>query len=67
MEKPSPNHFTASESGLQQAIHSEGLGVASPDHQVGAHFEAVDEGVLVAGLKSIETFFAISTFSELRW
>ena len=25
-----------------------GLGVTSPDHRVGAHFEALAEGVLVA-------------------
>ena len=37
-----------------------GLGLASPDYQVGAHFEALDEGVLVAGSKSFEHFFAIS-------
>ena len=43
-----------------------GLGVASPGYQVGAHFEALDKGVLVAASKSIETFFAISTFPELR-
>ena len=42
------------------------LGVASLDYQVGAHFEALDKGVLVAASKSIETFFAISTFPELR-
>ena len=36
-----------------------GLGVASPDHQVGANFEALDEGVLMAVLKSFEHFFAI--------
>ena len=37
-----------------------GLGLASPDYQVGALFEALDEGVLVAGSKSFEHFFAIS-------
>ena len=36
------------------------LGLASPDYQVGAHFEALDEGVLMAVLKSFEHFFAIS-------
>ena len=30
--------------------------MASPDHKVGTHFEALDEGVLVAASKSIETF-----------
>ena len=34
-----------------------GLGLASPDYQVGAHFEALDEGVLIAVLKSFEHFF----------
>ena len=29
-----------------------GLGVASPDHKVGAHFEALDEGDLMASLDS---------------
>ena len=43
-----------------------GLGLTSPDYQVGAHFEALDKGVLMAASKSIETFFAISTFPELR-
>ena len=43
-----------------------GLGLASPNYQVGAHFEALVKGVLVAASKSFETFFAISTFPELR-
>ena len=30
--------------------------MASPDHQVGAHFEALDEGALVAPSKSIGYF-----------
>ena len=37
-----------------------GLGVASPDYQVGAHFEALIKGLLMAGLKFFEHFFAIS-------
>ena len=37
-----------------------GLGLASPDYQVGAHFEGLDKGVLMAVLKSFENFFAIS-------
>ena len=37
-----------------------GLGLASPDYQVGAHFEALNKGVLMAGLKFFEHFFAIS-------
>ena len=44
-----------------------GLGLASPDYQVGAHFEALNKGVLVAASESIEIFFAISIFPELRW
>ena len=44
-----------------------GLGVASPDHQVGALFEALDEGVLMAPSKSIGYFFAISSCPEVRW
>ena len=32
------------------------LGVASPDHQVGALFEALDEGVLMVPSKSIGYF-----------
>ena len=35
-----------------------------PDHQVGAHFEALDEGVLIAALKSAGYFFPISIFPE---
>ena len=37
-----------------------GLGPALQTYQVGAHFEALDEGVLMAVLKSFEHFFAIS-------
>ena len=40
--------------------------MASPDHQVGAHFEALDEGVLMAPSKSIGYFFAISSGPEVR-
>ena len=40
-----------------------GLGVASPDYQVGAHFEALDKGMLVAASKSIETFFCYFNFT----
>ena len=43
-----------------------GLGVASPDYQVGAHFEALDEGVLMVPSKSIGYFFAISSCPEVR-
>ena len=32
----------------------------APDYQVGAHFEALDEGVLVAAFKSTGYFFPIS-------
>ena len=41
-----------------------GLGLASPDHQVGAHFEALDEDM--APLKSIGDFFAILSCPEVR-
>ena len=37
-----------------------GLGLASPDYQVGANFESLDQGVLMTVLKSFEHFFAIS-------
>ena len=68
LEKPVPNPLVASlwiGSGAGWPL--KGLGVAPQDHQVGAHFEAMDKGVLVAASKSIETFLAISTFPELRW
>ena len=40
--------------------------MASPDHQVGALFEALDEGVLMAPSKSIGYLFAISSCPEVR-
>ena len=43
-----------------------GLAVASPDYQVGTHFEALGKGVCVVPLKSIQTFLAMSTFPEVR-
>ena len=43
-----------------------GLGLASPDYQVGAHFEALDEGILVAAFKSTGYFFPISISLEVR-
>ena len=49
LEKPVPNPLMASlwiGSGAGWPLN--GLGVASPDHQVGSHFEALDKGVLVA-------------------
>ena len=60
-EKPVPNPLVASlwiGSGAGWPL--KGLGVASPDYQVGAHFEGLDKGVLMAVLKSFEHFFAIS-------
>ena len=36
-----------------------GLGMEAPDYQVGAHFEALDEGVLIATFKSIRYFVPI--------
>ena len=65
--KPPPNPLMASlwiGSGAGWPI--KGLGLASPDYQVGAHLEAVDKGVLVAASNSIETFFTISTFPKAR-
>ena len=44
-----------------------GLGLASPDYQVGAHFEALDEGLLMAVLKYLENFFAISKPAAPLW
>ena len=61
LEKPVPNPFMASlwiGSGAGWPL--KGLGLASPDYQVGAHFEALNKGVLMAGLKFFEHFFAIS-------
>ena len=57
LEKPVPNPLVASlwiGSGAGWPL--KGLGVASPDHQVGALFEALDEGVLMAPSKSIGYF-----------
>ena len=54
LEKPVPNPLLASlwiGSGAGWPL--KGLGLASPDHQVGAHFEALDKGVLMAASKSI--------------
>ena len=61
LEKPVPNPQMASlwiGSGAGWPL--KGLGLASPDYQVGAHFEALNKGVLMAGLKFFEHFFAIS-------
>jgi len=41
-----------------------GLGVAAPTYQVGAHFEALDEGFRVAPLKSSEHFFFVFQVSQ---
>ena len=41
--------------------------MASPDHQVGALFEALDKGVLMVPSNSIGYFFAISSCPEVRW
>ena len=40
-----------------------GLEMEAPDYQVGAHFEALDEGVLAAALKS--TGYSFSPFQFL--
>ena len=46
----------------------EGLAIKieDPDYQVGARFEALDEGVLAAASKTNGYFFAISIFLEVR-
>ena len=49
-----------------EAGHKRVLGMASPDYQVEAHFEALGEGVLKAPSKSIGYFFAISSCPEVR-
>ena len=36
-----------------EGLAIKGSGMEVPDYQVGAHFEALDEGILVAPLKSI--------------
>ena len=41
-------------------------GLEAPDCQVGAHFEVLDKGVLVAALKSTGYFFPISIALEVR-
>ena len=59
--KPVPNPLVSSlwiGSGAGWPL--KGLGLASPEYQVGAHFEALDESVLMAVLKSFENFVAIS-------
>ena len=43
-----------------------GLGVASPDYQVGAHFEALDKGLFKATFKLTGYFFPISISLEVR-
>ena len=48
------------------AGHKRVLGMASPYYQVGAPFEALGEGVLMAPSKSIGYFFAISSCPEVR-
>ena len=60
LEKPVPNPLVASlwiGSGAGWPL--KGLGVASPDYQVGAHFEGLDQGALMTVLKSFENFLAI--------
>ena len=62
---PSPNLLMASlwiRSG--ERLARRGFGDGGPDHRVGAHFEALDEGVLVAVLKSIGYFFSFYIYTE---
>ena len=42
------------------------MGIEDPDYQVGARFEALDEGVLAAASKSTGYFFAISISQKVR-
>ena len=42
------------------------MGIEDPDYQVGARFEALDEGVLAAASNSTGYFFVISIFLEVR-
>ena len=68
LEKPVPNPLLASlwiGSGAGWPL--KGLGVASPDYQVGAHFEGLDQGVLMTVLKSFENFLAISKPAAALW
>ena len=44
-----------------------GLGVASPDHQVGAIFEALDEDVLMELTLEIHRIFFWKICPEVRW
>ena len=51
LEKPLPNPLMASLLQTQsRGWPLKGLGLASPDYQMGAHFEALDKGVLVTVL-----------------
>ena len=43
-----------------------GLGIEVPDYQVGARFEALDEGVLATASKLTGYFFAISISQKVR-
>jgi len=49
--------WQASGSGLGKGWPQKDLGIEAPDYQVGALFEALDEGVLIAALKSTGIFF----------
>ena len=65
LEIPSPIPFMAS----LWIGSGEGLtikGFEDPGYQVGAHFEALDEGVLVSALKATGYFFPISIALEVR-
>ena len=58
MASPSPDPI--------QRLAINGLGIEDPDYQVGARFEALNEGVLVAASKSTGFFFAISISQKVR-
>ena len=58
--------WPASGSGLKKGRPLKGLGMEAPDYQAGAHFEALDEGVLTAAFKSTGYFFPISISLKVR-
>ena len=41
--------------------------MSAQTHQVGAHFKALNKGILMAAMKTLEKFFFISSISEAQW
>ena len=41
--------------------------MSAQTYQVGAHFKALNKGILVAAMKMLEKFFLISSVSEAQW